>query len=129
MPWDPARDLLAMQGRIESLFGEATLGWVPAVDLHELQDRYVVTIEVPGLSRGDLQIEFRDDALLVSGERPGLGCSDQYQQLERGHGAFSRSFRFSQPVNSEAVTADLADGVLTVNVPKAQSSGRRIEVE
>ena len=52
MAWDPVRDLLSMQERLESLFGRATAAWAPPVDLVELADRYVVTVELPGFSRG-----------------------------------------------------------------------------
>ena len=75
MPWDPTRDLLTMQEQLDSLFGRATTGWVPAADLHETPDRYVLTLEVPGLTRADVEIEFRNDQLSVRGERPGAVSS------------------------------------------------------
>jgi HSP20 family protein len=128
-PADPARDLLTMQEQLDSLFGRATTGWVPAADLTETADRYVLTLEVPGLTRADVQIEFRDDQLLVRGERPGADCPQRYQQLERGHGAFSRVFSFGPDVDREAIVADLANGLLTITVPKtAGASSRRIDV-
>jgi HSP20 family protein len=131
MPWDPTRDLLTMQERLESLFGRATPGWVPPVDLSELADRYVLSLELPGLSRDDVHLDFDDGMLTVHGQRPGDSCCpERYQQLERGHGPFSRAFRFALPVRSEAITADLAEGILTVVVPKALASdARRIDVE
>ena len=55
MPWDPTRDLLTMQEQLDSLFGRATTGWVPAADLHETADRYVLALEVPGLTRADVE--------------------------------------------------------------------------
>ena len=62
--------------------------------------------------------------LTVRGERPGQACCpERYQQLERGQGQFSRSFRFGLPVDADAITADLTDGVLTVIVPKAVRRG------
>jgi len=124
------RDLLTMQERLESLFGRATPGWVPPVDLAEWTDRYVVTVELPGLSRDEVHLDFDDGALTIRGQRPGLGCCpERYQQLERGQGQFSRSFRFTQPVQGDAITADLVDGVLTVIVPKiAGPDGRRVPV-
>ena len=45
MPWDPVRDLLTMQERLENLFGEATPGWIPAADLYETADRFILTVE------------------------------------------------------------------------------------
>ena len=129
MPWDPARDLLTMKEQLDSLLGRASSGWVPAADLHESDDRYVVTIEVPGLSRDDIAIECRGHELSVSGERSGADCPQRYHQLERGHGAFSRVFSFGQPVESQAVTAELADGVLTITIPKTHSTAaRRVDV-
>jgi HSP20 family protein len=129
MPWDPVRDLLTMQERLESLFGRTTACWMPAADLAELSDRYVLTIELPGLGREDVHVDLEDNNLTVRGTRPGHGCpSDRYQQLERGQGEFSRSFRFAAPVVSGSISADLADGILTVVVPKALE-GRRVEVK
>ena len=129
MPWDPVRDLLTMQERLESLFGRAAPGWVPPVDLCEHGDRYLLTVEVSGLSRDDFKIEFTDGTLTVRGERPGqICCPERYQQLERGQGQFSRSFRFGLPVDGDGITADLAEGVLSVIVPKADAEGRKIEI-
>jgi HSP20 family protein len=131
MPWDPVRDLLTMQGRLESLFGQATPGWVPPVDLVEAGDRYVLTLEVPGLDRSDVVLEFADQVLTVRGARPVDTCGpERYQQLERGQGPFSRAFRFGSPVLSTEIVAEINDGVLTVSVPKTQttSGSRRIEV-
>jgi HSP20 family protein len=125
MPWDPARDLLTMKEQLDSLLGRAASGWVPAADLHESDDRFVVAIELPGLSREDVRIECTDYDLTVSGERLGADCPQRYHQLERGHGAFSRRFTFEQPVDGRQVSAELADGVLTVTIPKTQSTAPR----
>lgn len=129
MPWDPTRDLLTMQEQLDSLFGRATTGWVPAADLHETADRYVLTLEVPGLTRADVEIEFRNDQLSVRGERPGADCPQRYQQLERGHGPFSRVFAFSHEIDHAQIVADMADGLLTITIPKTRSAvARRIDV-
>lgn len=129
MPWDPVRDLLTMQGRLESLFGQATPGWVPPADLVECDNRYVLTIELPGLTRDDVSLDIVDQVLTVRGTRPPEAASpERYQQLERGQGAFARAFRFAQPLASADVSADMRDGVLTVTIPKAGVDRRRIEV-
>lgn len=128
MPWDPMRDLLTMQERLESLFGDASPGWTPQVDLAEFDDRYVLTAELPGLARADVQVDYRDHLLTIRGERPGDACCpERYQQLERGQGAFTRSFRFATPIAEDRITADLADGVLTVVAPKIPA--RQIAIE
>lgn len=130
MPWDPVRDLLTMQERFESLFGRTTPGWVPAADLCEVADRFLLTIELPGLDRSNIEIAFATDTLTVSGQRPDPQPCERYQQFERAQGRFSRSFRFALPVTPEAITADLTDGILTVTIPKAGgASVRRIDVE
>lgn len=129
MPWDPVRDLLTMQGRLESLFGQATPGWVPPVDLVESGQRFLLTLEIPGLAREDVTLEFVDQVLTIRGARPGQTCCpERYQQFERGQGPFSRSFRFSSPIDSAAISAEIRDGVLTVTVPKAAAPVQHIEV-
>lgn len=113
------RDLLTMQERLENLFGRATTGWVPPVDLAELDDRYLLTVELPGLSREDVTLDYRDQVLTIRGTRPAQKCCpERYQQLERGQGQFTRSFRFTAPVAGDGITADLANGVLTIEIPK-----------
>jgi HSP20 family protein len=129
MPWDPARDLLTMQERLESLFGRADPGWVPPVDLVERADTYVLTVEVPGLRREDIQINGGPDSIVVSGHRAGqLSGAGKYHQFERGQGHFSRSFRFGQPIDLDGIAAELADGVLTITIPKAQLAAGHIEI-
>lgn len=127
--WDPIRDLLAIQQRLHR-FAPDPSGWAPPVDLHETDAEYVVTAEVPGLLREDVQIHVQDGRLTLSGvrrERP-VAC-EQYHRVERGHGAFSRSFQLPLAIEMDAITADLKDGVLTVVVPKAADpTPRRIVV-
>lgn len=125
------RDLLTMQERIESLFGRATPGWVPPVDLAEGADRYVLTVELPGLARDDVRIDLEDGTLRLHGQRPSLACCpERYQQLERGQGQFSRSFRFAHPVVADGITATFEAGVLTVVIPKAPATDeRRVQIE
>lgn len=119
-----------MQERLDSLFGLATPGWSPPADLAELPDQYVLTIELPGLSRSDVHLEYLEPVLTIRGRRPApTCCPERYQQLERGHGEFARAFRFDHPVASDGFVADIADGVLTVTIPKRISPGTRIEVK
>ena len=127
--WDPIRDLLAIQQRLDR-FAPGPAGWTPPVDVYETPDRYVITAEVPGLARDDIDIKLHDGRLTVTGtrrERP-LAC-EQYHRVERGHGAFSRTFQLPYAIEEGGVTADLRDGVLTITCPKAtDTSSRRIHV-
>lgn len=127
--WDPIRDLLAIQQRLDR-FAPGPSGWTPAVDILETADRYIVTAEVPGMSRDDLDISVHEGRLTLSGERRGrIPPCEQYHRVERGHGSFSRTFHLPVPMDSERITADLRDGVLTVTCPKAANgSARRIQV-
>lgn len=128
--WDPLQDLLALHERINRLSTMDAPGWMPPVDLYEAADRYVITAELPGLSREDVQIHVQDGKLFLRGQRPaGAAACEQYHRVERGHGQFSRTFALPQAVNVEAIDADLRDGILTVSIPKSSLSERRIEVQ
>jgi HSP20 family protein len=127
--WDPVRDLLAIHQRLDR-FAPSPAGWTPSVDLYETATAYVLTAELPGLSREDLQIAFQDSRLTLSGIRPEHGSPcEQYHRIERGHGSFSRTFQLPLPIDSDGITADLRDGVLTVTCPKSSdASARRIRI-
>lgn len=127
--WDPIRDLLAIQQRLDR-FAPAPSGWIPPIDVYETADDYVITAELPGLGRDDVQIQVLDGRVQISGERRerDVPC-EQYHRVERGHGRFTRTFELPHPVDSERVTADLHDGVLTVVCPKTtEGNTRRIRV-
>jgi HSP20 family protein len=127
--WDPLRDLLAIQQHLDR-FAPGSGGWTPPVDLFETADEYVLTAEVPGVERNDLQIEVQDGVLTLRGvrrERP--AACEAYHRVERGHGTFTRRFQLQGPVDAERITADLRDGVLTVTCPKANDAeARRIQI-
>ena len=127
--WDPLRDLLAIQQRLDR-FKPGPAGWNPPVDLHETPDDYVITAEVPGLSRDDIEIQMHDGRLTLSGTRRERDAPcEQYHRVERGRGSFSRTFQLPIPVDSDRIVADLRDGVLTVTCPKsAEAPIRRIHV-
>jgi HSP20 family protein len=127
--WDPLQDLLATQQRLNRLATGPT-GWTPAVDVFETADRYVVMVELPGLSQDDVQLQHHEGRLTISGVRREreLPC-EQFHRMERGHGSFSRTFQLPVPVEAERITADLRDGVLTVSCPKVTDpSVRRIDI-
>jgi HSP20 family protein len=127
--WDPLRDLLAIQQRLDR-FKPGPAGWQPPVDLHETPESYVITAEVPGLSRDDIEINMHDGRLTLSGTRHERSAAcEQYHRVERGRGSFSRTFQLPIAVDAERIVADLHDGVLTVTCPKAaEAAVRRIHV-
>jgi HSP20 family protein len=126
--WDPIRDLLAIQQRLDR-FAPGPAGWKPAVDLHETVDEYVIAAEVPGMRREDLDIQVHEGRITISGVRhERVETCEQYHRIERGHGSFSRTFQLPLPIDPAGITAELRDGVLTVRCRKAAEASRRIHV-
>jgi HSP20 family protein len=131
--WDPLRDLLALHEHLGQLVGADAPGWTPPVDLYETATDYVLSAELPGLTREQIDIHAEDSRIVIRGARtaaPGrdIPC-EQFHRVERGHGQFSRAFALPEPIDVDAVIADLKDGVLTVTMPKAAGRGtRRITV-
>jgi HSP20 family protein len=127
--WDPLRDLLALQEQIGQIVGTDAPGWTPPVDLYETSGAFVLTAELPGLNRNDIEIHAEESRIVIRGERAGQVPCEQYHRVERGHGRFSRAFLLPEPIDIEAVSADLKDGLLTVTLPKAGGRGaRRVDV-
>ena len=126
--WDPIRDLLAIQQRLDR-YAPGPAGWKPAVDLHETADAYVITAEVPGMKRQDLEIHAHEGRITIAGvRRERTGPCEQYHRIERGHGGFSRAFQLPLPIDADAIVAELRHGVLTVTCPKIADDTRHIQV-
>jgi HSP20 family protein len=131
--WDPLNDLLALHEQIGQLVGADAPGWTPPVDLYETSNQFVLTAELPGLSRDQIEIHAEQYRIVIRGARAAGPSSDvaceQFHRVERGHGRFSRAFTLPEAIDVERVSADLKDGILTVSIPKAVDQGaRRIDV-
>lgn len=101
------------------------------LDVHETDDDYTIVVDVPGIETDNIDIRLHEDVLTISAENNYVNREERGTAVlqERRYGKFSRSLRFPVHVNSDAVEADFADGVLTINVPKAEEvKPRRIEV-
>jgi HSP20 family protein len=127
--WDPFGDLLALHEQVGHLVGTDAPGWTPPVDLYETAGAFVLTAELPGLAREQIEIHAEETRIVIRGARaagPGrdIPC-EQFHRVERGHGRFSRAFSLPEPIEVEAITADLKDGVLTVTIPKSTDRGAR----
>jgi len=127
--WDPLRDLLALHEQLGQLVGSDAPGWTPPVDLYETPTEFVLTAELPGLTRDEIEIQAEDGRIAIRGARSASAGRDipceQYHRVERGHGRFSRAFALPEPIDVDRVTADLKDGILTVSIPKAVERGTR----
>jgi HSP20 family protein len=131
--WDPLRDLLDLQERINRLLEESlarglapdvglpTPAWHPLADVCETGDAVVVQIELPGVTRAEIDIRAEPHAVTVKGQRRSTVAAraEAYLRMERSHGPFQRTFHLSEEIDPAEVTAELVDGVLVVRMPKA----------
>jgi len=132
--WEPVRELNTLQSEMNRLFntlfdapaggdGGGTLRrWIPAMDLVETDDDFVLRADLPGLSEGDVNIELEDNVLTVSGERKSEHeqRKEGYYRVERASGAFSRSLTLPEGVDPGKVKASFYRGVLEVRIPKPE---------
>jgi HSP20 family protein len=134
--WDPFRqfeDLYTQMGRLwESAFspGAGTGGgWAPPVDVCETQDAYIVDLDVPGVKREDLDVKLSGDEMIVTGELKETEREGLFRKRTRRTGQFEFRTNLPRYVKADEITANLADGVLTLRIPKAEAEGpRKIEI-
>lgn len=112
--------------------GAAPMLGLPPTDVKETQDAYVLSAELPGLTRDDVDIQMRGDLLLVTGqkaeEKDDVGCA--YRISERRFGRFDRSFPIPADVERSRIEAGFRDGVLTVTLPKTAAAAQdRTKIE
>lgn len=106
--------------------------WSIALDVAENEDSYVVEASLPGLSADDVELTIEDNVLSIKAETEANESVDegQYHVRERRYGSFSRSIRFPVLVNGDAVSASFENGVLTLDVSKAEEAKpKRIEIK
>jgi HSP20 family protein len=136
--WEPLHELDDLQRRtadlMENLWSGLRAGddqpWVPAVDLEETDDAWIFEAEVPGVRREDVNVEVRDSELVISGEIKERERTGILRRRTRRVGRFEYRVTLPDRVDPEGVDANLADGVLTVRVPKPeQARARRVEVQ
>ena len=141
--WDPFRDVLALQNRMNSLFeaynrnqGEgdslATTAFVPPVDVYEDEHKIVLKLEVPGMQESDLDIQLENNLLTVKGERKfeKEEKEENFHRIERRYGSFYRSFTVPNTVNSDSIKASYDAGVLKIELEKrAEAKPKQIKVQ
>ena len=105
------------------------LAFVPAFDVRANDDEVVLVCDVPGIKQDDLEITVDKGTLTLKGQRRYEGSEKDQVWLGRSYGAFTRAFTLPDLADTEKMTADLADGVLTIRVPKQpQAKPRRIAI-
>lgn len=127
--WEPFRELASLQtemGRLmNGLFegtGRPVQSWVPPLDVWETENEVVYAFDLPGIPEEKISIEVADDTLTVTAEREKSfeESGDRFFRFERRYGTFSRAVGLPQGTQESKITADYADGVLQVHVPKPE---------
>jgi HSP20 family protein len=143
--WEPFRDLVGIQDRMNRLFDEAFRGvqrpgeedwalggsWAPLVDIYEHEGSIVLKAELPGVEPKDVDIRVENNVLTLRGERR-LDTEvkrENCHRIERAYGAFSRSFTLPSVVDTEQIKAEYKDGVLRLVLPtKAEAKPKQIAI-
>ena len=143
--WEPVRELHTMQNEMNRLFNTffdsptpgngganaAARRWIPAMDVVETEDHFVLRADLPGLSENDVNIELEDNVLTVSGERKSEHeqRNEGFYRVERSFGAFSRSLTLPEGVAADGIAASFDSGVLEVRIPKPeQHKPRKVQI-
>jgi HSP20 family protein len=141
--WEPARELQSIQQEMNRLFGtffDSPTGggnggglrrWIPAMDLVEEGNNYVLRADLPGVKEDHVKVELEDNVLTISGERRSEheDKKEGYYRIERASGAFSRSLTLPEGVDPDSVQASFEKGVLEVRIPKPEErKPRRVAI-
>jgi len=147
--WNPARelatwpsDLFGIQREMNRMFDgffrgtrdeeSSLMAWTPAVDIAELDDEYVVKVELPGVNKDEVKIALESNILTIHGEKKQEKETkkENYHRVERSYGSFQRSFTLPTTVKGEKIDAFYKDGILTITLPKAEEAKpKQIEVK
>jgi HSP20 family protein len=136
---DPTREFEDIYDRMGQLmnvaFGDiglttlADIPWAPLADVSENDNAYLVHVELPGVSKDQVEVQMQDRELVISGEIKEAGNGRRHRSTRRT-GRFEYRTYLPGDVKADRVSAQLADGVLTVTVPKSEAAKpRRIEVK
>jgi HSP20 family protein len=139
--WEPVREVSTIQTDMNRLFnsffnapvrnGGTMRRWVPAMDLVDAGDHFVLRADLPGLAEGDVNIEVEENVLTISGERKSEHeeRKEGFYRVERSYGHFSRSLTLPEGVDATSVKANFDKGVLEVSIPKpAERKPQKVEI-
>ena len=134
--WEPVRELTTLQNEMNRLFssffdtpaggtgngGHTLRRWVPAMDLVETEDHFVLKADLPGLGPDDVNIEVEDNVLTISGDRKVEHETQRegYYRLERASGEFRRSLTLPEGTRLDDIAASFDKGVLEIRIPKPE---------
>ncbi len=138
--WSPFRDIMSAQDEMNRLFTDllrpresrGAEDWIPAVDVSETEDAFVVTADVPGIKSEDIKISVAQNVLTLKGEKKSVReeKKEQFHRVERSYGSFERTFSLPSTVESENIRAKYKDGVLEIRLPKSkEAKPQEIKIE
>jgi HSP20 family protein len=135
--WDPLKDLVGIQERMNKLFESALArtnfdseggvgAWTPVADVYERVERLEFYLELPGLTQSDIDVRLEEDELVVRGERhmDRGAAGEQFHRVERSYGKFVRRFRLRSHIDPTSVSASYQDGVLAITLAKKDDANR-----
>ena len=139
--WNPFSEMNLLQNQMNRLFDNALHGWsddasgttqwTPPADIYETADELVVTLDLPGVDPKMIDLSVENNVLTIRGERQfeDKQNKDNFHRIERSYGAFARSFTLSTLVNADKIRASYKNGVLCINLPKAEAvKPKRIQI-
>jgi HSP20 family protein len=134
-PW---RELSIFPNRVARLLGEPFAGFAPdttvfnpLIDVAEQEENLIITAELPGMKKEEVELQIENGVLTIRGEKKQLKekKTPRMHVYERTYGLFERAFALPQSVDLEKVKAEFENGVLTITVPKlAQEKGRKLQI-
>ncbi len=138
--WDPWKDLRdeidrvfdSFFGRYPTVSGEHKVYFIPAIDVEETENEYIVKAELPGLSKEDIKISLRENSVTISGERKKEKeeKGKTYHRVEMVYGKFARTIQLPDEIQPDKAKAEYKNGILTITLPKSEKSKpREIEIE
>lgn len=142
VPWQSPADIIGLRKNIDSLFrdmiespeGDSFERWAPRVDIHEDQDSFVFTADLPGVKKEDISITTHDNMLTIKGKKEieRDEKNKNYHRIERFSGEYERNFRLPQSANTEDISAKYKDGELVITIQKQEEAKKKevkIDVE
>jgi HSP20 family protein len=131
--WSPFDRLASFRDEINRLFDAGTAGagessffsgWSPTLDMYDEKDRFLVSVELPGMKKDEINLSFQDGVLTVSGERKHEreGQEGETFRSERYFGKFQRSVSLPASVDAAKIGTTYKDGVLMIELPKAEEA-------
>jgi HSP20 family protein len=138
--WDPFREVVSLQNRVNSLFRDlnegdsplTTASFVPAVDVYEDDKKVMLKLEVPGIEQKDLDVSVENNTLTVKGERKfeKEEKEENFHRIERRYGSFYRAFTLPSTVDTDSIAASYNAGVLKLELKKKpEAQPKQIEVK